>query len=247
MRRSKSIKPVGATHGSASRTWDEDTARSGPAFSPRPASEYSLWVGNIPSSADILSIRDFFSRPTTQNLTSISYSPESNYAFVNFHSERDRIEAIERAASTVFQGRRLDCRLRTASTSRSLKISYGLAHRPGTRPAILQHENDTRRLDRELSHFPEFVCSELRVNKYFIIKSFSLEVMYHSLETNRWYIPRRHAHRLNAAFQVGCMKIREEMLLTHMLADGGKSIPDLFGHWVWLILRLCRHEIRDRL
>jgi hypothetical protein len=151
-----------------------------------------------------MSLRDYFADAAPSELLTISYNPDAKYAFVNFSTEPARIAAIAKAASELFDGRRLDCRIRGDNASRSTKVSYGLNgsdHR-GVSISPERHENLWHKVE-ELYQYPEADPSQRGKVKYFILKSYSLEALYRSLATNLWYIPKRHVERLNHAFQVG--------------------------------------------
>ncbi|KAL2395271.1 hypothetical protein ABEF93_003097 [Exophiala dermatitidis] len=149
-----------------------------------------------------MSLRDYFSEAAGQDLLSISYNPDAKYAFVNFSTESARLRAIEHAASQLFEGRRLDCRIRQDATSRSTKVNYGLKQMDKRSIAIsCEHPNDPLQDAEQLSHFPEADRSQFGKEKYFIIKSGSLDALSQSLESGQWFIPNRHVKRLNHAFQ----------------------------------------------
>lgn len=170
--------------------------------------QHALWVGNIANEATILSLRDYFSHACPNNVNSIAYNADARYAFVNFRSEVSRAAAIRHAAGNLFEGRRLDCRIRQSSMSRSTKIHYG-NDKPGA-PSFTVSQEDSSSLEHqaaELSHYPETIESEWGKDRYFILKSFSLEALSKSIETGQWFIPKRHCSRLNFAFQVSfCSK-----------------------------------------
>lgn len=164
-------------------------------------------MGNIAPNTTVMDLRDFFWR--VGGLVSISYNPDARYAFVNYSSEAARVAALEQAAARLFNGKRLDCRIRQDAASRSTKVSYGL-RRPGSAAAISIATDPNPSKDlwhkvEELSHFPESDRSQWGRDKYFIIKSFSLQALDQSLGRGKWYIPKRHAERLNHAFQVCCV------------------------------------------
>ncbi|KIW90054.1 uncharacterized protein Z519_09485 [Cladophialophora bantiana CBS 173.52] len=152
-----------------------------------------------------MSLRDYFSEPSPWDLLSVSYNPDARYAFVNFSSESARLSAIRQAASRLFDGRRLDCRIRQGSMSRSTKVNYGLNNIRGplnrSSSICCDRAKSLWGKVEEFSHFPEADRSSWGMEKYFIIKSFSLEALYQSLETGRWHVPKRHIERLNHAFQ----------------------------------------------
>jgi hypothetical protein len=141
--------------------------------------------------------------PTPHDLLSISYNPDARYAFVNFHTESARMLAINQAAHHLFDGKRLDCRIRQNGSSRSTKVNYGLdSAGPGQPISICSDPpNCLRHKVEELLHFPEADSSQYGKDKYFILKSYSLETLYQSLGSGVWHVPKRHVERLNNAFQ----------------------------------------------
>ncbi|OAL29293.1 hypothetical protein AYO22_02187 [Fonsecaea multimorphosa] len=154
-----------------------------------------------------MNLRDYFSEPAAWDLLSVSYNPDARYAFVNFSSDAARLAAIRHAASRLFEGRRLDCRIRHESRGRSTKVNYGLntiANRGplgGASSMCCDRAKSLRSKVEEFAHFPEADRSSWGTEKYFILKSFSLDALYQSLETGRWHVPKRHVERLNHAFQ----------------------------------------------
>ncbi|OAP62882.1 hypothetical protein AYL99_02109 [Fonsecaea erecta] len=162
--------------------------------------EHALWIGNIPLQANILNLRDHFYQVAGSDLVSITYNPEARYAFANFSTKASRLKVIELAASTLFHEKRLDCRIRSESGRRSIKVSYGHDNHGGRKISIHQPVELEKKIE-ELSRFPEADPSQLGKDKYFIIKSFSIEAMHHSLQMNQWHVPCRHVYRINNAVQ----------------------------------------------
>ena len=167
--------------------------------------EHALWVGNIPPNTTIMRLRDYFSdaMPSQYDLLSVSYNPDARYAFVNFRTESARMLAIQQAASQLVEGRRLDCRVRQNGSSRSRKVNYGLGSGESSPPISISPDQPSclRQKVEELSHFPEAAGTQFGKEKYFIIKSYSLETLYQSLGSGSWQVPKRHVERLNHAFQ----------------------------------------------
>lgn len=194
------------TPGAPRRTpsYTSDTVPRQRRRSSRHWGDHALWVGNIPQNTTVMSLRDYFADAAPADLLTISYNPDAKYAFVNFSTEAARVAAIAKAASELFDGRRLDCRIRGDNASRSTKVSYGLNtsdHR-GLSISPERRENLWHKVE-ELYQYPEAHPSQRGKDQYFVLKSYSLEALYQSLATNLWYIPKRHVERLNHAFQVG--------------------------------------------
>lgn len=158
-----------------------------------------------------MSLRDYFSEAAPHNVLSIAYNPDAKYAFVNFASESSRAAAINHAATNMFEGRRLDCRIRQGSMSRSTKVHYGLSY-PGRASFTVssQQGSSVEQQAQELLHFPEVLQAEWGKDKFFVLKSFSLDALSRSIETGQWYIPKRHCTRLNIAFKVSSITIHHD-------------------------------------
>ena len=151
-------------------------------------------------------LRDYFSEvmSSRQDLLSISYNPDARYAFINFRTEAARMLAIQQAAHRLFDARRLDCRIRRCGSDRSTKVNYGLSSgRPG-QPISISPDNQPSSLYHkveELSQFPEANSTQYGRDKFFVLKSYSLDTLYQSLSSGVWQVPKRHVERLNHAFQ----------------------------------------------
>ncbi|EXJ62237.1 hypothetical protein A1O7_02670 [Cladophialophora yegresii CBS 114405] len=178
---------------------------SSPPNGPTGRGENALWVGNIPSNTTVMRLRDYFSNamPSQHDLLSISYNPDARYAFVNFRTDSARMLAIQQAAYHLLDGKRLDCRIRQNGSSRSTKVNYGLdSGRPSQSISISSDAPSTlRHKVEEMLHFPEADSSQYGKEKYYILKSYSLETLYQSLASGLWHVPKRHVERLNNAFQ----------------------------------------------
>ena len=207
-----------------------------------------------------MSIRDYFigALPIPHKLLSISYNPDARYTFVNFSTKVARMMAIQRAASVLFNGKRLDCRIRCDGLTRSAKVNYGLAL--GAPQSFAIHYDsrvDLNQKVEELSHFPETHSSQHGKEKHLIIKSYSLEALYQSLGTGVWHVPKRHVDRLNNAFQV--RYILEALSYRNFLAanalfltffcctpsDSKQSLPPLLREWFRQLLRLRYDTVGD--
>lgn len=218
--------------------------------------DYALWVGNLPQQTTVMALRDYFSEPCPRDLLSISYNPDAKYAFVNFGTESARNAAIQQAASQTLDGKRLDCRIRQDSVSRSTKVNYGLNQKGRRRPSWGDRSNELLCKVEEFSHFPESHQSQWGKEKYFIIKSFSIEALYQSLESNQWYVPKRHIDRLNLAFQVstlggyrGMPHGQVDVLLTEIPddspPDSKQSLFILLCEWIWSVLWVRGDDLGD--
>ncbi|KAI7178524.1 hypothetical protein KC316_g9298 [Hortaea werneckii] len=88
----------------------------GPPRKPR-QSGYAIWVGNLPPSASIADLKDYFSRGATRDIESLFLMSRSNCAFVNYHTEAACVAAMNRFHNSCFEERRLVCRLRRGAAA----------------------------------------------------------------------------------------------------------------------------------
>ncbi|KAK3677738.1 hypothetical protein LTR78_002588 [Recurvomyces mirabilis] len=88
----------------------------GPPRKPK-QSGHALWVGNLPPAANVTDLKDHFSRDATKDIESLFLISKSNCAFVNYTSEAACAAAMNRFHDSRFHGVRLVCRLRRGSTT----------------------------------------------------------------------------------------------------------------------------------
>ncbi|KAL5360814.1 YT521-B-like domain-containing protein [Aspergillus floccosus] len=187
--------------------------RNAPATSPSKArgplrkpkqSGHALWVGNLPSGTNIVDLKDFFARDMNKDLESVFLISKSNCAFVNYKTERACLAALSRFHDSRFQGARLVCRLRRAdmmpgSATDGMEFS-------ATTPLRGGDGDDTTTTDqaeiRAIERNAEERRSDTRVpNRYFVVKSLTVEDLEHSRRTGVWATQSHNKVALNEAYE----------------------------------------------
>ncbi|KAI4278443.1 MAG: hypothetical protein LQ337_000996 [Flavoplaca oasis] len=181
----------------------------GPPRKPK-QSGHALWVGNLPSGTQIVNLKDHFSHEATKTIESVFLISKSNCAFVNYRSDEACAAAMSRFHDSRFQGVRLVCRLRRGGPGPASGIPTG----PATLiPAIAASQSaiESIRQNREVSSRAEAIAQEddstqgqtpaKGSNKYFIMKSLTIEDMELSIRNSIWATQAHNEEALNKAFE----------------------------------------------
>ena len=243
----------------------------GPPRKPK-QSGHALWVGNLPHTATVTDLKDHFSRDATSDIQSLFLISKSNCAFVNYKSEVACTAAMDRFHDSRFNGVRLICRLRrgsagttiTVATAESSKVT--LEQNPASKvvdtsvptnepsgPIIVVGVPAVQaEADSSVSHAIPPVTKV--PEKFFIIKSLTLQDLEASLRNGVWVTQSHNENTLNQAFNAAenvylifsanksgeyfgyarmCSKIAGEAVSTDSApspqrptsSDGPKSIP----------------------
>lgn len=168
-------------------------------------------MGNLPAGAHITDLKDHFSREATKTIESVFLISKSNCAFVNYRSEEACVAAMARFHDSRFHGVRLVCRLRRSSTSPAPGVPTGPA---ALMPAVVQSQTAFEAIaqNREISSRAEKLAqaessreggsTPRAVDKYFIMKSLTVEDMELSLRNHIWATQAHNEEALNNAFEV---------------------------------------------
>ncbi|KAG6249442.1 hypothetical protein E4U24_002127 [Claviceps purpurea] len=166
----------------------------GPPRKPR-QSDHALWIGNIPPRTDIMALLDHVCKET-QGLESLLLIPKSQCAFTNYKDEATCSAARQRLDNSEFQSVRLISRLRknaarcSASTGQTTTRTERMIEAP-TKPAEAsssgRHAMKTNK--------------ENTVDKFFILKSLTIEDLDASVRTGKWATQSHNEKKLNEAFQ----------------------------------------------
>ncbi|KAL8657617.1 MAG: hypothetical protein Q9226_001743 [Calogaya cf. arnoldii] len=194
--------------------------RSGPISGPIPSSPrgpprkpkqsgHALWVGNLPSGTQVIDLKDHFSLEATKTIESVFLISKSNCAFVNYRSDEACAAAMTRFHDSRFQGVRLVCRLRRGAPGPASGVPTG----PATLlPAIAASQSaiESIRQNREVSSRAEAMVqaddadrcqvSAKGSNKFFIMKSLTVEDMELSVRNSIWATQAHNEEALNKAF-----------------------------------------------
>jgi RNA recognition motif-containing protein len=163
-------------------------------------------VGNLPPGATVIDLKDHFSREATNDILSVFLISKSNCAFVNYKTEESCTAAMNRFHDSRFQGVRLVCRLRRSSTHVAPGVPTGPAALPTTQPAVVKtpsaDEAETQEEERRIEAKERDAASSLARDKYFIVKSLTVEDLELSVRNEIWATQSHNEEALNKAYEV---------------------------------------------
>ncbi|KAL8693443.1 MAG: hypothetical protein Q9224_003750, partial [Gallowayella concinna] len=204
----------GSSKGSAASKLTPGPIPSSPRGPPRKPKQsgHALWVGNLPSGTKVIDLKDHFSREATKSIESVFLISKSNCAFVNYRTDEECAAAMARFHDSRFQGVRLVCRSRRSAAGPASGIPTG----PATlMPAIAASQSaiESIRQNREVSSRAEAMAqaegadlgrkegiSTKGADKYFIMKSLTVEDMELSIRNSIWATQAHNEEALNKAF-----------------------------------------------
>lgn len=196
----------------ASRPGMSSSIPRGPPRKPK-QSGHALWVGNLPPGVTVMALKDHFSRDATKDIESLFLISKSNCAFVNYRTEASCTAAMHRFHDSRFNGVRLVCRLRRSSAPASgvpTGPSAMLGSKPliPSRPSTPKQDGATDSLqDLGAVSSPQDSSEDHRssadsANKYFIVKSLTLQDLELSVRNGIWATQSHNEEALNRAFRV---------------------------------------------
>ncbi|KAL6233889.1 hypothetical protein BDW75DRAFT_231597 [Aspergillus navahoensis] len=157
----------------------------------------ALWVGNLAPGTNIVELKDYFSQDATKDLESVFLISRSNCAFVNYKTEEACIKALSRFHDTRLRGARLVCRVRRGLMSPGPHSELtGLADQPSMKEAGEMVRSTSKEDEgREGSY------STRVPNRYFILKSLTVEDLELSWQSGIWATQTHNEESLNRAFE----------------------------------------------
>ncbi|KAF1838640.1 hypothetical protein BDW02DRAFT_576134 [Decorospora gaudefroyi] len=207
------VSPYGAQFAQTpgmTRTGPVSSIPRGPPRKPK-QSGHALWVGNLPPGTTVVALKDHFSRDATKEIESLFLISKSNCAFVNYRTEASCTAAMHRFHDSRFNGVRLVCRLRRSSAPAS-GVPTGPSAMVGqqkhtSRPVTPMQDSVTDDIPAGAADSPSHMSSEDRrssadtANKYFIVKSLTLQDLELSVRNGIWATQSHNEDVLNKAFQ----------------------------------------------
>ncbi|KAI9367062.1 YT521-B-like domain-containing protein [Aspergillus egyptiacus] len=172
------------------------TTPKGPPRKPKQSGN-ALWVGNLAPGTSIVELKDHFSQGATKDLESVFVISRSNCAFVNYKTEEACLRALSRFHDSRLRGARLVCRLRRGLMSPGPHSEFtGLQDASSLREAEDLAKSTTTEDDgREGSY------SRQVPNRYFILKSLTVEDLEISRQRGIWATQTHNEESLNRAFE----------------------------------------------
>ncbi|KAJ9264463.1 hypothetical protein DTO195F2_2280 [Paecilomyces variotii] len=184
----------------------------GPPRKPK-QSGHALWVGNLPPGANVVDLKDHFSRDATDDIESVFLISKSNCAFVNYKTDAACTAAMARFHDSRFQGVRLVCRLRRGLTIPGSSVTTTIPSSPATQSPRTQ-EGPLDFVDEEAGPSQESGAanegapekpqppSTARVpERYFIVKSLTVEDLELSRQSGIWATQAHNEATLNRAYE----------------------------------------------
>jgi RNA recognition motif-containing protein len=189
----------------------------GPPRKPK-QSGHALWVGNLPPGSTVIALKEHFSREATKDIESLFLISKSNCAFVNYRTETSCTAAMHRFHDSRFNGVRLVCRLRRSSTLAS-GVPTGPSAMMGTQQSNPSPPNspkiDGESADNVMERVAEpsiqqsndeaVAAAPITTNKYFIVKSLTLQDLELSVRNGIWATQSHNEDVLNKAFRVSAI------------------------------------------
>lgn len=181
----------------------------GPPRKPKQSGN-ALWVGNLPTAARVEDLKDHFSRDATDDIESVFLISKSNCAFVNYKTEASCAAAMARFHESRFQNVRLVCRLRRQSPSPApvAGVPTGPAALTATQPALAKTPvagssiSPQAEASAQAGNLIDGVEALVAKDKYFIVKSLTMEDLEMSVRNNIWATQSHNEEALNKAYEV---------------------------------------------
>jgi RNA recognition motif-containing protein len=177
----------------------------GPPRKPK-QSGHALWVGNLPPGANVIDLKDHFSREATTDILSVFLISKSNCAFVNYKTEESCSAAMTRFHDSRFQGVRLVCRLRRTSVNSATGISTGPAAASWSSSTAVEPASVVDGAIQEPEASTEVQDStpgtSLVKDRFFVVKSLTVEDLELSVRNGVWATQSHNEEALNKAYEV---------------------------------------------
>lgn len=160
-------------------------------------------------------LKDHFSRDATDDIESVFLISKSNCAFVNYKTEASCAAAMARFHESRFQNVRLVCRLRRQSPSPAAVagVPTGPAALTSTQPALAKTpvaggstSSQTEVTGQTANVNSDGVEASTARDKYFIVKSLTMEDLEMSVRNNIWATQSHNEEALNKAYEVSFLR-----------------------------------------
>jgi len=184
----------------------------GPPRKPK-QSGHALWVGNLPTGARVVDLKEYFSKDAKNDIESVFLISRSNCAFVNYRTEEACSAAMIRFHDSRFQNTKLVCRLRrnSAPSAAAGVVAPILSLGPSAHPArdsgdegtgVGEAEEDKAGGAKSPPAGPKVTARNVGKDRIFIVKSLTVEDLDMSVRTGIWATQGHNESTLNQAFEV---------------------------------------------
>lgn len=173
---------------------------------------HAIWIGNLPPQTDLMNLVHHVCKEAN-GLESLFLISKSNCAFANFKDEQTCTTAQQKLHDSKFQSVRLVSRLRkstvegtagvTAPTGPAASSGSQTPHDITTQPAATEKVTEVAATETsEIKPVTAAVEPILQKDKFFILKSLTVEDLELSAKTGIWATQSHNEETLNAAFNV---------------------------------------------
>lgn len=208
----------------------------GPPRKPK-QSGHALWVGNLPPGANVIDLKEHFSREAKDEILSVFLISKSNCAFVNYRTEESCAAAMSRFHDSRFQGVRLVCRLRRSSVNAVSGVPTGPAalSAPQTQvvketPKDAEPDHQETEDDKEAKGAKDSSDQRSQAkDRYFIVKSLTVEDLELSVRNGIWATQSHNEEALNEAYEVCMNPYLRRVLNTDEFSELRIGAPNLFS------------------
>ncbi|OLN95848.1 Zinc finger CCCH domain-containing protein 45 [Colletotrichum chlorophyti] len=182
----------------------------GPPRKPK-QSGHAIWIGNLPPQTDLMSLVHHVCKEAN-GLESLFLISKSNCAFANFKDEQTCVSAQQKLHDSKFQSVRLVSRLRkstvegatgvTAPTGPAAASSGSQTPHDGAASAeTSETATDSKTEPKEVKPVTPVEASVHQKDKFFILKSLTVEDLELSVRTGIWATQSHNENSLNSAFK----------------------------------------------
>ncbi|KAI9641139.1 hypothetical protein NHQ30_010569 [Ciborinia camelliae] len=167
---------------------------------------HAIWIGNLPQQTDLMSLVLHVCKETV-GLESLFLISKSNCAFANFKDEAACGAAQLKIHDSRFQTVRLVSRLRKASagTLPGVSVPTGPAAltppQPSQIPSPVSENEKASKEANEKAHDADGQSSPLSKDKFFVVKSLTVEDLELSVRNGIWATQTHNEEALNKAYQ----------------------------------------------
>lgn len=207
---------------------------------------HAIWIGNLPSQTNLMSLVHHVCKEA-EGLESLFLISKSNCAFANYSDEASCLAAQQKLHESKFQSVRLVSRLRknTVEGASGVTAPTGPAATTPQPPTSDSKQNtitestEIQTSQSETATLPVADTAEAKTtavidvtahqkDKFFILKSLTLEDLDLSVRTGIWATQSHNEETLNSAFKVsGSRQIRSRCMNTKSWCDQC-SLPRMF-------------------
>ncbi|KAK1598014.1 YT521-B-like domain-containing protein [Colletotrichum navitas] len=210
---SNGVDPNSAHVPSSHKPSETDDGRSGivrgPPRKPR-QSGHAIWIGNLPPQTDLMHLVHHVCKEAN-GLESLFLISKSNCAFANFKDEHTCMTAQQKLHDSKFQSVRLVSRLRKSTVEGATGVTAptGPAASSGSQtphdatPQLADKENASEEATSETNEAKTVttaVETASQKDKFFILKSLTVEDLELSVRTGIWATQSHNEETLNSAF-----------------------------------------------